>query len=134
MYPAFLALLVVAWGQSAIWGPRHIQEFVKAESLNYTKQMKKEMIFVDDASEAAVLAKRGIEAPHWMYVGNPRSSFPLVVSVDIDFIYSDIHWCPRRLYDFWCCGLRSKEPIYDQRLDDDLSPRPRGTTTAIRLR
>jgi hypothetical protein len=112
-----LGLIVVAWGQSAIWGARDILEFWKAESLD---GVTKEVVIVSDARIAAEMAKRGIEAPHWLYVGNSGSPFPMVVSVDTDFTRSDIWWSPQRLYFFWCCGLHSKEPFYSRQLNDDL--------------
>ncbi|MDA0282489.1 MAG: hypothetical protein O3B13_03470 [Planctomycetota bacterium] len=114
---ACLGLGIAAWGQSAIWGTRDIQEFWKAESLD---GVTKEVVIVDDARTAREMAKRGIDAPHWLYVGNPGSPFPMVVSVDTDFTRSDIWWSPRRLYFFWCCGLHSKEPICSRVLDEDL--------------
>jgi hypothetical protein len=116
-YLLCLGLIVVAWGQSAIWGIRDIQEFWKAESL---EGVTKEVVFVSDAREAAELAKGGANAPHWLYIGNSGSPFPMVVSVDTDFTPSDIWWSPRRLYFFWCCGVHSKEPIYSRDIDEKL--------------
>ena len=112
-----LGLIVLAWGQSAIWGVRDIKQFVTTESLD---GVPKEVVIIDDACEAAEMAKRGIDAPHWLYVGNARSPFPMIVSVDTDFTHSDIWWSPQRLYFFWCCRLHSRNPIYSQILDDNL--------------
>lgn len=115
-YLAGLGLIAIAWAQSAIWGPSSIEDFVRAESLG---SIEREMLVVDDAAEAAELAKRGIESPHWLYVGNAHSPFPMVVSVDTDFVHSDIWWCPRRLYYVWCFGLHPKEPFFDRLLEND---------------
>ena len=114
---ACLGLIVAAWGQSAIWGTRGIQEFWKAESLD---GMTKKVVIVNDASEAAEMSKRRIDTPLWLYVGNSGSPFPMVVSVDTDFTRSDIWWSSRRLYFFWCCGLHSKEPFDSRQIEDRL--------------
>lgn len=112
-----LGLIVVAWGQSAIWGARDILEFWEEESLD---GVTKEVVIVGDARIAAEMAKRGIDVPHWLYVGNSGSPFPMVVSVDTDFTRSDIWWSPRRLYFFWCCGWHTTEPIYLRPIDECL--------------
>lgn len=119
-YLAGLGLIAIAWAQSGIRGPSSIEDFVRAVSLG---SIKREMLVVDDAAEAAELAKRGIEAPHWLYVGNARSPFPMVVSVDTDFVHSDLWWCRRRLYFFWCFGQHPKEPFFNRLLEDDLQSR-----------
>lgn len=109
--------MVFVWGLTATWGTSNIEAFLIALS---KAGMSEELVVIDDAREAVEMVSRGFDAPRWLYVGNSNSPFPMIVSVDIDFVRTDTWWSPQRLYFFWCCGLHTTEPFYSRQVEHAL--------------
>lgn len=109
-----LFIVFVLWILSATAGTAQIASFVID-----TQRPKPDATLVRHAEEAQRLVPQGIKAGHWYYVGNARSPFPFVVSVDMDWPHSDLHWQPKRWYYFWCLGVHAETPFYGHYFEYD---------------